>query len=309
MVNDLINRAYTIQDVAKRINTGVGTIRQWEKDLKGLLTIPRSKQGARFYTEKEISMLEKIKDMRAKNLSKEMIRMILEKNSEESEAAAGPVETLLPEKAATELKTSPTETEVTDFEKFYSAMELYKKDLLTDIKQVMQTNVQSMMDELKNDIYQGSLDTVQSVSKSIHRSNEKRKEEINRLTDTIINTHELTSETYGTLTTSITKASEETIERLSKKITRSSKDYNNTMSKAAMTVKEAHKEIQNVSNVFHDEQEHFVETMTQNLKELTFAIRDREDAFQDMVSSFRKAAAGKDKKSWWKLFGAKPIKK
>ena len=46
MNNRQILRAYSINEVSKRINTPTGTIRQWEKDLEGLLVIPRTQQGA-----------------------------------------------------------------------------------------------------------------------------------------------------------------------------------------------------------------------------------------------------------------------
>ena len=80
MNNSQILRAYSINEVSKKINIPTGTIRQWEKDLEGLLIIPRTKQGARYYTENEITLLNKIKEMREQNISKGMIRSLLEKH-------------------------------------------------------------------------------------------------------------------------------------------------------------------------------------------------------------------------------------
>ena len=61
MNNRQILRAYSINEVSKRINTPSGTIRQWEKDLEGLLVIPRTQQGARYYTDYENNIIHKIK--------------------------------------------------------------------------------------------------------------------------------------------------------------------------------------------------------------------------------------------------------
>ena len=80
MHNRQILRAYSIKEVSQRINTPTGTIRQWEKDLNGLLVIPRTQQGARYYTDNEIKMLKKIKEMREQNVSRGMIRSLLEKH-------------------------------------------------------------------------------------------------------------------------------------------------------------------------------------------------------------------------------------
>lgn len=80
MNNRQILRAYSIKEVSKMINTPTGTIRQWEKDLDGLLVIPRTQQGARYYTDQEINILKKIKEMRNQNISKGMIRNLLEKH-------------------------------------------------------------------------------------------------------------------------------------------------------------------------------------------------------------------------------------
>ena len=43
MKDNQILRAYSIKEVSRKINVPAGTIRQWEKDLNGVLAIPRSK--------------------------------------------------------------------------------------------------------------------------------------------------------------------------------------------------------------------------------------------------------------------------
>ena len=74
MKDNQILRAYSIKEVSRKINVPAGTIRQWEKDLNGVLAIPRSKQGSRFYTEVEIAILKRIKEMRDKNLRRISLR-------------------------------------------------------------------------------------------------------------------------------------------------------------------------------------------------------------------------------------------
>jgi DNA-binding transcriptional MerR regulator len=314
MTTNQILRAYSIKDVSKRINIPTGTIRQWEKDLKGILYIPRSQQGARFYTEKEIIVLAKVKEMRAKNLSKDMIRTLLEKHMKEGtvEASEPPSETFEPSSQAVanqevmpvQAASPPIHTQ--NFDDFYTAMETYKASMLSEIKEIVKDSRKELMEDFNNELTQASLQTVQGLSKSIQRSNEKTKTEFMDLSESIAQASELTSETFEALSDSIAKVSEDNYAKISKRISESSKtttkDYKNLMNKVSQTVNEAQKDIRIVSKSLHKDQEHFVDSMNQNLKELTQVIREREDAFQDMVSSFREAAAARDNKKWWRLW-------
>src|SRR6476620_9765323 len=114
MTNKQIVRAYSINEVSQKLNIPTGTIRQWEKDLNGLLAIPRTQQGARYYTEHEIKTLAKVKEMREQNVSKGMIRTLLEKylnhhsepHSESLEMAIQPAAQAVSNEASKEIQTS-----------------------------------------------------------------------------------------------------------------------------------------------------------------------------------------------------------
>ncbi|WP_409305687.1 helix-turn-helix domain-containing protein [Peribacillus sp. SCS-155] len=304
-------KTYSIKDVSKRINIPTGTLRQWEKDLKGLLVIPRSQQGARFYTDKEVAILEKVKEMRAKNLSKDMIRTLLDKHiNEPSEPSSETVESYVPTVTSQEIQPvmdSQVIEQTQLIEDFYHAMETYKNNMIAEIQSMMTDSRREMVQEISNELNQKSLYTVQGLSKSIQRSNEKNKQEFTELAQTIAKVSEYTSESFEILSEDISKASEDTYEKLNKRINETSrtsiKDYKTLVNKVSQTVNEAQKDIRAVSKSLHAEQEHFVSSMNDNLKELTQAIREREDAFQNMVSSFREAAAAKgNKKKWWRLW-------
>ncbi|PLT35096.1 MerR family transcriptional regulator [Bacillus sp. V5-8f] len=331
MTNNQIQRAYSIKDVSKKISIPTGTIRQWEKDLQGLIYIPRSKQGARFYTEKEIILLEKVKEMRANNLSKDMIRMLLDKHlNEDSKAPSETFKTSSPspeENAIVPAENAVSPVQSPNIEEFFAAMETYKQSMLSDIKNVIQSSQTEIVEDVKKEISQGTMHTVQSLSKSIQRSNDKRKAEAEEIAQTITKAVDYTSESFGTLSEDIAKASEQTsltieafseyvikssedtYDKIAKRLTDStnstSKDYKILANKVAQDVKAAQKDIRTVSKSLHHDQELFVDAMNKNLKELTQVIRDREEAFQDMVSSFREVAAAKKEKGekkWWNVF-------
>ena len=62
-MNSLEMKTYNQQEVSKIINVPVKHIKRWEKNYSGVLMIPRTKQGTRVYSEIEISMLKKIKEL------------------------------------------------------------------------------------------------------------------------------------------------------------------------------------------------------------------------------------------------------
>ncbi|RLQ96315.1 MerR family transcriptional regulator [Falsibacillus albus] len=297
-------RAYSIKEVSKKLNIPTGTIRQWEKDLSGLLMIPRTKQGARFYTEKEIMVLGKIKEMREQNISKDMIRSLLLKHFQHrSEHPSESLETLPAEREQQPME-SP-EPKPNNIKEFYNAMDQYKQDLIKEFKREMIENRKVLVDEIKNELSSTSLETVKSISKSVHRSNDKRKADLQQINDTISHISEHTSETFAALSDVVANSSKSTYEKLSKRMTEftkgSAKDNQTTISKVSKSLKETKNDIKKVSQAFDAHQVHLLGSMNE-LKQSISEIQKREDAFQDMLVSYRQAAAAKSKKRWWKVF-------
>ena len=66
-------KTYTVKEAAKIISVPTGTIKRWEQDLADFLIIPRTKQGARYFTELELKLLKKIKQLRDNNISLDVI--------------------------------------------------------------------------------------------------------------------------------------------------------------------------------------------------------------------------------------------
>jgi DNA-binding transcriptional MerR regulator len=324
MSNQKMMRAYSINEVSEQLNVPTGTIRQWEKDLQGLLIIPRTKQGARFYTDYEIALLDKIKEMRSQNLHKGMIRSLLEKYlNPTSEAASESFETNVP--AVTPFSTQePGGVEEKPLEEMGLSIEAFKQELLSEIKKEINSSKKEMIDEIKNELFTQSLHTVQEVSKSIQRSNDKRKGEVQFLTDTIHQVSEQTSEGFETLsneiakssqgtserfealTTSLVKASEGSFEKLSKQLKESSK-MTSTVNKHSFehvtrTVEDVKNSLTVMAKSMEKEQTQLLKTM-EEFKESQVKIQEREEMFQQMVSGLREVAAARnEKKQWWKFW-------
>ncbi|WP_084786674.1 MerR family transcriptional regulator [Bacillus tuaregi] len=312
MNNRQILRAYSIKEVSQILNIPTGTIRQWEKDLNGLLKIPRTQQGARYYTENEIKLLNKVKEMREQNVPKGMIRTLLEKHlNQDLDPASEAFEAAPPSQPQQENTLQPApvnELQPSNLEAFQQAMEAFKKDLLSEIKrdikyEIKQSN-HDLLDGMKNEISNSSLVTVREISKSIQRSNDKRKIEVEEISNAIVRASEKTSETFGTLSYDILKGSESTYERIAKRINANAKmaerDNQKLLEKVSKKVNEAKEEMKSVSQFFDVQQDYLIESINE-LKQSQEEVQKREEIFQEMISSYREVAATKkEKKKWWK---------
>lgn len=307
MQSNKVFKAYSIKEVSKKINIPTGTIRQWEKDLKGLLIIPRTKQGARFFTEQEINLLIKIKEMREQNVSKEMIRTLLQKHfSEVSEHPSESFETSL---AAPQIEVE-VEAEAnapTPVEDFHVLINEYKKELVHEIKKEIAFSQKQIVEDLKNELASSSLHSIKEISKSIQRANDKRKAELHEISKAVTNVSEQTSESFDLLADQVANSSQDAYEKVSKRIVESTKasnkEYHSNFKKISRNLNESKKEIEKLVSSLEMNQSNLLDTMNE-LKQSTEEIQHREDLFQGMLASYREAASAKaKKKNWWKIWG------
>ncbi|MEH7177713.1 MerR family transcriptional regulator [Neobacillus vireti] len=70
-------RTFTLKEVSKKINVKPATLKKWEEELEEYLEIPRTKQGARIYSQVEIDLLLEIKALHNKRLNTTMILQTL----------------------------------------------------------------------------------------------------------------------------------------------------------------------------------------------------------------------------------------
>lgn len=95
----------TITELSDLLGVHFNTIRQWEKQFD--IIVPRSKdaQRSRYYTEKEISIFTKIRDLRQENMSIDNIKRYLNRDLEYIEQEENAVQALpLSEVSAADVK-------------------------------------------------------------------------------------------------------------------------------------------------------------------------------------------------------------
>lgn len=288
-------KACTMKEVSKRIKVSPRAIRQWEKELTGLLEIPRSKQGARIYTDLEINLLLEIKQMYAEKVNKEGIREYIQKKLEPKKDAVSEA----PETSLTCLSESIApipldEFPVRDAEQFFNAMDTYKQNFLNEVKVEIRSVVrQEVLEEIKKEISKGNSCTVQSLKDSIRTSTANTKAEFQELSGTLERASELTSDSLQYLSKSIANVSIETTEE----IFSLSKQLSETMEELSHYVDVTNNEISGLTETISQDRKHFIEERDQYRHE----IRRREVAFQNMLSGFRDVAIAKEKK-WWNFW-------
>ena len=321
-------KTYTLKEVSKKINVSPGTLRKWEQDFDDLLDIPRTKQGARIYTELEIELFLEIKQMADKKVRKEAIRKEMQKIDGPENAEIPPIQQnfsdlfqeeeftpnpersikinyekavthekevsleIVPEEAITPVPIEASAIKHTEL--FLEAMETYKKTFLSEVKDEIRTVVRKeVLEEVRKEISKGTFVTVKSISNSIYKSTENTKAEIQELSDSLEKVSEETADSLKQLANKVTHASLETTEE----IFSLSKQLSETSEELSHYVDVTNNEISSLAESITNDREFLIEERNQYRNEVT----QRELAFQQLLTNFRDVAAAKEKK-WWKFW-------
>ncbi|MFC6227508.1 MerR family transcriptional regulator [Paenibacillus allorhizosphaerae] len=90
-----ITRVLSIGSVSKQLEVPPGTVRQWEQDF--MLNIPRTPNNVRYYTFRDIELLQKIKKMCDNGDTVETIRQQLKEASPQISQAPSTPEAVIPD--------------------------------------------------------------------------------------------------------------------------------------------------------------------------------------------------------------------
>lgn len=320
-------KTHTIKEVSRIINVPLGNIKKWEKELSEFLVIPRTKGGARYYTDSEIELLLEIKQMRSKNQKIELIRDFLTNKRIESDLDKTPVEIVTEQSLVTLAK---EEAPILNVEGFFNAMETYKQTVIQEVKDEIRNVVRKeIVEEVKKEISKGTLQTVKCLSDSIYKSTEKTKTEIQDLSNTFCGASGLTRKKIESLADAISTASKGTAEDLSTlsysigiaakgaskeissiektilNISRGTSDQISTLSRQlTKTADDLTYNLDDTNNDIYELKEALAYERVSNLKsqeQLRDEILQREALFQNMLTAYRDAAPSKEKK-WWQIW-------
>lgn len=290
-----IMRTFTLKEVSKKINVKPATLKKWEKELEEYLDIPRTRQGARIYSQVELDLLLDIKQMYENKLSTEMILQNLQTKDEPVEnEISEPPSSSLPIVSETMPEITNEENAIKNADQFFDAMDTYKQTFLSEVKDEIRSVLRKeVVEEVKKEISKGTFYTVKSISDSIYKSSASTKAEIEGLSEHIEKSAEQTTERLHYLSKSIVNASHET----SEEIYTLSKQLSESTEELAHYVDITNTEIMSLSEVIEKDREDRGKERDQFRNEIT----QREAAFQDLLTSFRDVAAAREKK-WWKFW-------
>jgi DNA-binding transcriptional MerR regulator len=288
-------KTFTLKEVSKKINVKPATLRKWEEELAVILEIPRTKQGARIYSQVEIDLLLEIKQ-RYEN--KETTQMILQSFQTKEEPVTNENDETpspsLPMISDSIPEVTNEEIAIKNADEFFDAMDSYKQTFLSEVKDEIRSVLRKeVVEEVRKEITKGTYYTVKSLSDSIYKSSATTKAGIEELSDHLEKTAEQTTERLHYLSKSIANASHET----SEEIYTLSKQLSDSTEELAHYVDITNTEILSLSDAIEKDREERGKERDQFRQDLT----QREAAFQDLLTSFRDVAAAREKK-WWKFW-------
>lgn len=289
-------RTYTLKEVSKKINVSSRLIKQWEKDLTGLIDIPRSKQGSRIFTNSQINQLLEINEWYKSFNDKEIIRDILQKqlkmnNSADSEMHQNSLSVVCEDPISSlEKKEAPPN----NTEDFIETMEHYIQTFINDVKNEIRNTIQKEVIEIvRIGISKCTINSVEALSDVMNTSYTNIKADLKELSNTFDNASKQTREMLKAIEKSVIHQSVGTSEELHLL----SQQFSKTTEELSHYIVITNNEINNLSEAYEKDRETYVE----DLEQLRHEIRQREIAYQTLLAGFRDAASTKEKK-WWKFW-------
>lgn len=315
---------YSIHEASQKLTTSPKTLKQWENKFKEILVIPRTKNGARFYTDKELSLLLEVKNLFAekKNTTevKKTLSMILQPKEEKVVQASEPVQMKSPEKDvsafANEIQIVHNDDLITKIDRdtednnqlqvLLSSLETYKQDFLHEVKQEIRNGIkQEVLETISTEIQAGKSETIEKLSSAFADHQQSAKEDIENIAEMVHTSTQKTTGDYESIKTNIrklsqiSKAERKTYSKQWTAATTSTKEIKSMMEHLSKSNSEINKTVEQL----HKNDRMLMEAIQMEREQLAKDIKDREKNFQDLVHSFRQTAVAEPpKKTWWKIW-------
>ncbi len=312
---------YSIYEASQKLTTSPKTLKQWENKFKEILIIPRTKNGARFYTDKELSLLLEVKNLykEKKNTTevKKTLSMILqpkevkaEKQVEQAEGiaeletAVNEIQVIEPEELVK--KIDRIAEDGTQLQALMSSLEAYKQDFLHEVKQEIRNGIkQEVLESITTEIQAGKSETIEKLSTAFSEHQEAAKEDIEQISELVHTSTQKTTEDYTAIKHNIkklsdlSKAERKTYSKQWTASTTSTKEIKSMVEHLSKSNSEINKTVEQL----HKNDRILMEALHTEREQMNKEIKDREKSFQELVQSFRQTAVAEPpKKTWWKIW-------
>lgn len=310
-------KAYTLREASKKLTTTPTKLKQWEKDLQGIIVIPRTKTGARIYTEKEITLLHEVKNLYKEKRKtaevKETLTMLInrpvkkesleEKIIEQNENTA--LEVLEKNTNDTNESNYPNTVEQ-NFRLLLSSLENYKQDFLEEVKGEIRNGIKKeVLETITKEIQAGNEETIHHITNTVSKTQEKTSEQLEEFSDLLHTNTEKTATEYEEIHTKIKKLSQ--ISKAERKTY--SKQWTSNVSSAKEiksmieNLSKSNEELNKTVEQLNENDQYFIETLRLEREQMKKEIKQRERNFQELVQTFRHTAVSHEKKrQWWKIW-------
>lgn len=329
-------KTFTLKEVSKKINVKPATLKKWEEELEEFLDIPRTKQGARIYSQIEIDLLLEIKELYDKKLNTTMILQTLrgetdvdnviseleeksnlpddtvdefnEEQSQSDEEVPQPtidiseVDEEIPEPQAQELAIAAQEVTLVPNDE----LAIKNADEFFDaMNQYKQTFLNEVKEEIRSVLRK---EVVEEVKKEIADGAHYM---VDTLSQSISKSTETAKAEFQQLNDHLEKNVEQTTERLlylSKSIANASHETSEEIYTLSKQLSQSTEELAHYVDITNTEIFNLSEAIEidrlergKERDQFRYEITQREAAFQDLLTGFRDVAAAKEKK-WWKFW-------
>jgi len=309
-------KSYTIREASKILTTSPSQIKQWEKAFRGILMIPRTKNGTRFYTEKEISLLSEVKSLykEKKNIDevKKSLTILINPPKEECNLPYASKETpnsleVIEKKniEVTNNNNDPYKIEQ-NIGMFLASLENYKQNLLEEVKGEIRNGIQKeVLQTIVKEIKNGSEETLYHINHSLEKSHEKTTENLESFANDLQKGQTKTTEEYQDIRgkiqklSQITKAERKGYSKQWTSVNSTSNEIKSMIEQLSKSNEELNKSVEQLN----DNDQFLMDTLRLEREQMNKEIRQREESFKELVHSFRDAAVASEKKKfWWKIW-------
>jgi MerR family transcriptional regulator, light-induced transcriptional regulator len=257
-------KSYTLAEFAKTMGVSPKMIKQWEKDFKTYISIPRTKQGARIYTEAEANFFQNIKSLYEKKLKKYEIMNYLKSQDTQIES-----------------------THVAQEESSAERMIVMNREMMdaNSANKDFQDTTPHVKDELQEEL-EGD------VSNIIEEETDQVAKHLHSMSDLKSGMQKISNKNEAT-----THALVHSIEQINEATEHHAQSIQNFQDTNIEMLEELEETLQ-------EEREHDLSTLEHERKLYEQKIMERERAFRKLVLSFRESTAAEMKKTkkWWKFW-------
>lgn len=165
-------KRFMISDAAKLVDVESHVLRYWEEELE--INIPRNEMGHRYYTENDINLLKKVKELKEQGYGLKIIRTLVKEMAEGKEITPPPLEETLEEAVVAKITSDQGILEEEAGTKKEEKMEQFKQILGNIVTQALKENNLDLSQEVSTVVSENVIKEMNYLTKMKEEQEERR---------------------------------------------------------------------------------------------------------------------------------------